>query len=69
MRFAKNFRKGGWIIIPMEKYFREKRQGQQGLQDHLLNLGGPIMKILLHLALVRGMMEMQMRLVSLALPL
>ena len=69
MRFAENFRKGGWIILPMEKYFREKHQGQQGLQDQLLNLGDPIMKILLHLAFMRGMMEMHVHLISLELTL
>jgi hypothetical protein len=34
----------------MEKSLREKHQGQQGLQDQLLNLGHPIMKIFLHQA-------------------
>jgi hypothetical protein len=69
MRFAKNFRKEGWTIIPMEKSFREKHQGQEGLKDQPLNLGHHIMKILLHLALVRGMMEMHMHLISLVLTL
>jgi hypothetical protein len=69
MRFAKNFREEVWTIIPMEKSFKEKHQGQQGLQDQLLDLGNPTMKILLHLALVRGMMEMHLHLLSLVLTL
>jgi hypothetical protein len=48
MRFAKKFRKGKWIITLMEKYLREKHQGHQGLQDQLLDLGHPKMKILCH---------------------
>jgi hypothetical protein len=44
----------------MEKSLKEKYQGHQGLQDPLLNLGHPTMKILCHQALaMRGMMEMR----------
>jgi hypothetical protein len=60
MSFVKNFRKGRWIIIPLEKSLREKNQAQQGLEDPFLNLGHLIMRILWHQALVIMIMERQM---------
>ena len=64
---AKNFRKGRWTTTPLGTSFKENQEGQQGPQDPLLNIGNPIMRTSLHLALVRGMMGMQMHPLSLVL--
>jgi hypothetical protein len=69
MRLVKNFRKERWTTITMEKSFKENQEGQQGLQDPLPNIGNPIMRISLHLALERGMMGMHMYPLSLVLTL
>jgi hypothetical protein len=66
MSFVNNFRKGKWTTIPMEKSLKEKHQGHRGLQDLLLNIGYPTIKILRHQTL-RETMEMRIHPPSLVL--
>jgi hypothetical protein len=66
---CKKIQKKIWTTTTMGTSSKENQEGQQGLQDPLLNIGHPIMRISWHPALERGMMGMHMHPFFLALTL